>query len=211
MKTAKNAAIFMIMLIITLPFYTAGVFADSVVVNPSLVDKDGKKIGAIKKGTPEWIVNVGILPQPARGLEYEREIDGKTVKFNLNEDVVIRKDGVDVPFAQCTKQDARYICTYISGDVSSSSQNYEICSAPEKQGCSACPSENPCRKTFSLNIDSAEPQVISFSINPAQLLADDASAEYRVQDTLTGSGDRCSGLEKLSSPLSISLILPYLV
>ena len=182
MKTAKNAAIFMIMLIITLPFYTAGVFADSVVVNPSLVDKDGKKIGAIKKGTPEWIVNVGILPQPARGLEYEREIDGKTVKFNLNEDVVIRKDGVDVPFAQCTKQDARYMCTYTSGDVSSSSQNYEICSAPEKQGCSACPSENPCRKTFSLNIDSAEPQVISFSINPAQLLADDAAIQARAAD-----------------------------
>ncbi|MFC1800663.1 hypothetical protein ACFLYT_01265 [Nanoarchaeota archaeon] len=186
MKSLKLIAIFMSVLILTLPIYTAAAFAGSAELDATLTGKNN---------VPGWRKGTDTVKAEVTALIYEDQfIDGKNTKvYDQITPDQITIDDIEFEDA-CTTSDGQYYqCSYTGGqDTVSAAQYYDVVLSNDQN------SEKERVSDIELSVDELGPTV---TIKPEQTIqtSDGIEIAYLVRDRATTSSTitDCSGIQKI--------------
>jgi len=168
-------AIFMSVLIITIPFYVSGAYAAD---NINILKINGKdNINGIRKAKGDYMhIEVEVFsarPLTAQNIQLKSTVPGSA----------------GVAFQTCTPV-SPYICKYetTSGDIPAGAYSYYACIG----NCDQC-FQTTCKKTATIAADGLAPVVESLSFNPAAANGGMIKLHYRISDR-SCLASKCSGL-----------------
>lgn len=182
----QRMAMFMIVLVVTLPMYTSSVFAQTSRVISISGEDDAN---GFRKGSDYTKIITEIVPAA-----------GETFTTSSGR-VRFLPSGYPRVFSNCEGGDGGAVrCTWTSTETWTSETldggeyQYEVCA---KSTCGLCEGIAGCRQVTSIKVDEAPARVVSIEASPRATNGGIVNVAYRVSDTLGESASGCSGIGSL--------------
>ncbi len=178
----RQMALFMIVLVITIPFYTSSVFAQTArVIRTSGADD----VPGYRKANDYTKIVSEITP--AAGDTFS-STDGR---------VHFLPSGYPRVFDSCEESDGAYRCTWTSAgtwttdSLDGGTYQYEVWAKPTRGLCEGIPG---CRQVTRVTVDSVPARVVRMSAEPRASNGGPITVSYDVEDTLGEGASGCAGI-----------------
>src|SRR3989338_6082553 len=170
----EHIALFLIFLIITLPFYVADVMAANNADTINILNVSGESgMPNYRKGFDTTKINVEVIPNP------DRAVQPPQVKAVVN-----NPGNTPMSFTTCVGAGgSRYICSFdsVTNTLDAGTYNFLVCGID----CQPCVPNGPvmnCRKPASITVDKEAPKVTSRSVTPQATNGGDFIITFQLSD-----------------------------